>query len=155
MARIVVILSSGIAALGTVGSILGAISPTFAAVPQVGKWLALAGVAVAAAVQAGYGLQRTLIKLAAINAGQVALVLLLAVGLGGCAGMKGDTVTASAGPHGGCVSSDAYVRLGSSQVECLSACVSDQTGVQVTCRPISQPAVARTLVLPATTPATP
>jgi len=80
------------------------------------------------------------------------VVVVLATVAGACAAMKGDTVTASAGPHGGCVSSDKYVRLGNSQIECLSACISDQTGVQVTCRPISAPDAAQAMVIPTAKP---
>ncbi len=80
------------------------------------------------------------------------VLAIVALGVAACASMKSDTVTATAGPHGACVSSDKYVRLGNSQIECLSACVSDQTGVQVICRPLSNPDAAQAMVVPTAKP---
>lgn len=69
MAHFVVLLSAAIAGLGTVASILSSITPIFGGVGSLGKWLALGGSVVAALTSFGYGLQRTLVKIAAINAG--------------------------------------------------------------------------------------
>jgi hypothetical protein len=71
LARGVTILASVIAALGTIASFMGAVSPVFAGLPSVGKWLAIGGTTIAALTQAAYGLQRLLIKLKAISAGLV------------------------------------------------------------------------------------
>lgn len=70
LAKVVVFVSAAIGVLGTVASFLDAVSPLFMNIPAVAKYAAMAGVLVAAFTQAAYGLQRTLIKIAAINAGQ-------------------------------------------------------------------------------------
>jgi hypothetical protein len=140
---------------------LSSLSKTFPEVHYIASALSVVGLLGSVIVALGYGKQRASIKAAAVMGGSqagfvglrllVGLAVLAVLGLVACAAMKGDTVTASAGPHGGCVSSDQYVRLGNSQIECLSACISDQTGVQVTCRPLAKPANAQAMVIPTTT----
>lgn len=71
LAKVVVFVSAAIGVLGTIASFMGAISPLLANIPAVAKYAAMGGVLVAALTQAAYGLQRTLVKIAAINAGQV------------------------------------------------------------------------------------
>lgn len=71
LAHIVVILATVIAALGTITGLVQNVTNVVPASPELSKWLAIGGVAVASLTQIAYGLQRGAIKVAAINAGAI------------------------------------------------------------------------------------
>lgn len=71
LTKAVIVLASFIAALGTIMSVLSAVTAVVPAnAGALGKWLAIGGVAVAALKAAAYEIQRAVIKIAAIQAGQ-------------------------------------------------------------------------------------